>query len=343
METPEIKAFPAPTAFATGGAEVQSIVAGQLPNPLLWTPRHRDPSAMAKAPANRIPLPSSPSVVGWIVLTCALAWAYWAPMAMLIHRWWTEPDYQHGFLVPLFALFLLWKRRETMPALSGQGSSWGIALVALAALMRWTGAYFYFGLIGALSLVPCLAGIVLFVGGRKALRWAGPSIVFLIFMVPAPGLFGDVLSNPLQRLGTVISTYALQTLGIPAVAQGNVILLTESELGVAEACSGLRMMMLFVTVCVGAALLMQWSPVKKILVVLSAVPIAIAANVLRITVTGILYETASHQVAETLYHDLAGWLMMPLAVILLWAEIAVFSKLVVAPAGQGNGRKKSTR
>jgi exosortase len=287
---------------------------------------------MATAPAKRTALPSSASLVGWIILTCALAWAYWAPTAMLVRRWWTEPDYHHGFLVPLFALFLLWKRREMLQSVSGQGNWWGIALVALAALMRWTAAYFYFGLLGALSLVPCLAGIVLFVGGRQALRWAGPSIVFLIFMVPAPGLFGDLLSNPLQRLGTVISTYVLQTLGIAAVAQGNVILLTESELGVAEACSGLRMMMLFVTVCVGAALLMEWSLLKKVLVVLSAVPIAVAANVVRITATAVMYEIASQQFADALYHDLAGWFMMPLAVMLLWAEIAVFSKLVTAPA-----------
>ena len=289
---------------------------------------------MATAPAKRTALPSSASLVGWIILTCALAWAYWDPMAMLVRRWWTEPDYHHGFLVPLFALFLLWKRREMLQSVSGQGNWWGIALVALAALMRWTAAYFYFGLLGALSLVPCLAGIVLFVGGRQALRWAGPSIVFLIFMVPAPGLFGDLLSNPLQRLGTVISTYVLQTLGVPAVAQGNVILLTESELGVAEACSGLRMMMLFVTVCIGAALLMEWSLLKKVLVVLSAVPIAVAANVLRITATAVLYETASDQLADAFYHNLAGWFMMPMAVILLWAEIAVFSKLVVAPASR---------
>ncbi len=295
---------------------------------------------MPKGQANRTTHPSSASLVGWIVLTCALAWAYWAPMAVLVRRWWTEPDYHHGFLVPLFAAYLLWKRRETMPAFTGQGSWWGIALVVLAAVMRWTGAYFYFGLLGALSLVPCLAGIVLFVGGRQALRWAGPSIMFLIFMVPAPGLLGDVLSNPLQRLGTVISTYVLQTLGIPAVAQGNVILLTESELGVAEACSGLRMMMLFVTVCVAAALLMEWSLVKKILVVLSAVPIALVANVVRITATAILYETASHQLADAFYHDLAGWFMMPLAVLLLWAEIAVFSRLVVAPARRTRKTRK---
>jgi exosortase len=212
-----------------------------------------------------------------------------------------------------------------------KGSWWGLAFLGLSAAMRWASAYFYFGTIDALSLVPCLAGVVLLVAGWQTLRWAGPSILFLIFMVPAPGLVGDLLSHPLQRIGTITSTYILQTLGIPAVAQGNVIFLTEGELGVAEACSGLRMMMLFAAVCVGATFVMRSGFWMKVLVVLSAVPIAVAANVMRITVTGALYQVASHNVAEAVYHDLAGWLMMPLAVVLLWAEMSLMYRLTTVP------------
>ncbi len=119
--------------------------------------------------------------------------------------------------------------------------------------------------------------------------------------------------------------------------QGNVILLTEGELGVAEACSGLRMMMLFVTVCVGAAFVMKSGFWVKVLVVLSAVPIALAANVMRITVTGVLYQVASHNVAEAVYHDLAGWIMMPLAVVLLWAEMELLHRLATVPEEEDVG------
>jgi exosortase len=268
---------------------------------------------------------------GWILFSAVLVWAYGSPMAGLAFRWWNEPDYFHGFLVPVFAVVLLWNRRQMLESFVPQGSSWGLALFALSAAMRWASAYFYFRLLDPLSLVPCLAGVALFVGGWRALRWAGPSIVFLVFMIPAPGLVADLLSHPLQRIGTVASTYILQTCGVAAVSQGNVILLTEGELGVADACSGLRMMMLFFAVCVGAVLMMKLAWWEKVVIVLSAVPIAVVANVIRITATGVLYQTASSELAEAMYHDLAGWFMMPLAVALLWGEMGMISRLFPAP------------
>jgi len=268
------------------------------------------------------------SLVPGALMAAVLVWVYSSPIAGLVGRWWNEPDYVYGFLVPVFAVVLLWTRRGMLKSITLQGSWWGIAFFALSAAMRWVSAYFYFRLLDPLSLVPCLAGIVLFVAGWQALRWAGPSILFLVFMVPAPGFVADLLSNPLQRIGTITGTYVLQTSGIPAVADGNVISLTEAELGVAEACSGLRMMMLFFAVCVGAVFLMKCRMWKKVFVVLSAIPIAVAANVVRVTATGILHETTSHELAEAVYHDLAGWFMMPLAVGLLWVEMAMISRLL---------------
>lgn len=281
--------------------------------------------------------------IGWVLISGALVWAYSSPIRSLAARWWREPDYLHGFLVPVFALVLLWNRRRMMECFTPHGSSWGLAFLGLSAAMRWASAYFYFALLDPLSLVPCLAGLVLFVGGWRALRWAGPSIVFLVFMVPAPGVVGEMLRHPLQRIATIASTYILQTCGIPAVAQGNVILLTEAELGVADACSGLRMMMLFFTVCVGAVLLMKLALWEKVLILLSAVPIALVANVIRVTVTGILYETAGGEMAEAVYHDLAGWFMMPLAVALIWGEMGIVSRLYGVPQARRDSRRRSPR
>jgi len=147
--------------------------------------------------------------------------------------------------------------------------------------------------------------------------------------VPLPGLLAGRLSHPLQRIGTIASTYLIQTLGIPAAAQGNVILLENAELGIVEACSGLKMMMLFAVVCVGAAFLLRRSLATKCVVVLSAMPIAIAANVLRITITAVLHQMGEPRTAETFYHDLAGWFMMPLAVLILWGLVGLMARLIV--------------
>jgi exosortase len=183
--------------------------------------------------------------------------------------------------------------------------------------------------------MPCLAGLLLFVGGWKILHWAWPAVVFLVFMVPLPGFLADQFSHPLQRIGTIAGTYVIQTIGIPAVAQGNVISVPHGELGVAEACSGLRMMMLFGAVCAGMALSVKRTALEKLMIIASAAPIAVLANIARIVVTALLYEIAGPEWGEMLFHDLAGWFMMPLAVLLLWLELELMSRIVIRRTASG--------
>ena len=133
-------------------------------------------------------------------------------------------------------------------------------------------------------------------------------------MVPLPYRAAVALTDPLQRTAHAGQrTYALQTLGLPAVAEGNVILLSEVELGVVEACSGLRMLMIFFALAAGVALVIRRPLWEKAVVLASAIPIAIIVNVVRITATGVLHELVGKKVADAVFHDFAGWVMMPLA------------------------------
>jgi exosortase len=140
------------------------------------------------------------------------------------------------------------------------------------------------------------------------------------------------LTDPLQRIATLASTFALQTIGLPALADGNVILLNDVELGIVEACSGLRMLVIFFALSTAVVLVIKRRPWEKALLVASAVPIALVANVTRITVTGVLHETAGREIADAVFHDLAGWLMMPLALGLLWVELKLLSRLLLDTA-----------
>lgn len=167
------------------------------------------------------------------------------------------------------------------------------------------------------------------------MQWAGPSIAFLVFMIPLPGFVATLMGYPLQRTATIASTYVIQTIGVPAVAEGNVIQLGDSQIGVAEACNGLRNMMLFLAVGTAVALTVKRSPLEKAIIILSSAPIAVIANIIRITATAVLHSLAQHQLADTTYHDLAGWFMMPLAVLLLWGELAILRRIFVpAPASR---------
>ena len=199
-----------------------------------------------------------------------MAATYWSAVALLVQRWYGDPDYTYGFLVPIFAGVLLWHRREMLGGVDFKGSPWGLLLLAIAGAMRIASSYYYYDLLDPASLLPCLAGIALFAGGWKAIRWAWPAIVFLVFMIPLPGFLADLMGGPLRELATAGSTFVIQTLGISAVAEGNVILLSDSQVGVAEACNGLRNMMMFLAMCVGFAMISRRTATEKAIIVLSA-------------------------------------------------------------------------
>src|SRR5262249_26497498 len=143
---------------------------------------------------------------------------------------------------------------------------------------------------------------------------------------------GVALADPLQRVATIASTFLLQTIGLPAVAERNTILLNEAKLDVVTACSGLRMLVIFFALATAVALLIRRPIWEKCLVVASAAPIALASNVVRITVTGILQQSVGAEAAKAVFHDLAGWLMMPLALALLGLELRLLDLLFVEPS-----------
>jgi exosortase len=271
------------------------------------------------------------SACGLLTIAAALAWSYATPIKALAERWANEPDYNHGFLVPIFSLYLLWYRRHLIDRSRLRGSWWGLPLVALAAWMRWQAAYLFYPTMDAPSLLPCLTGIVILWGGWHGFRWAWPSILFLAFMMPLPAAIAGLFSHRLQRIATICSTWLLQLFGVPAISSGNIIRLTDGSIGVVEACSGLRMLLLFLAITVGAAFLIRRPIWEKTFVALSALAISVVTNIMRITVTALLYEYVGKSWAQMVFHDLAGWLMMPIATLLLGIELWILSRLLVTP------------
>jgi exosortase len=267
------------------------------------------------------------------------------------HRWAREPQYSHGYLVPFFALVLLWLRRERLPLTWPSWTRWGIPVLAAGVGLRLFGTYFHFVWFDPISLLPCLAGVCLLLGGWAAWRWAWPAIAFLAFMIPLPHSVAVAMSGSLQRVATLASTFVLQLLGLPALAEGNTILLDDIEIGVVEACSGLRMLVIFFALSSGVALVIRRPLWEKLVIVASAVPIALVSNIIRIASTGVLYQFASGDLAHVFFHDVAGWLMMPLALGMLWLELKALNHLFierspnrpVRPAAPTGGAKRAAR
>lgn len=265
-------------------------------------------------------------LVGLVLL---LTWSYWPVLREIAQRWAHDPQYSHGYLVPLVAVALFWIRARQPASLQLKPTWSGLVLVALAAGMRFAGTYLFYTWLEAGALVVCVAGLVVVLWGWSMLKRNWAAIAYLVFMLPLPYRVEVLLSHPLRALATSVSTYALQTCGFPAVAEGNVIIINHFHIGVAEACSGLAMLLTFLAICAAVVLVLNWPWPDGLLILISAIPIAIIANVVRIVVTGLLLQVAGSAAANMFFHDLAGWLMMPLGMLMVWLEVWFLSRLFV--------------
>lgn len=289
---------------------------------------------------------SHPSAWLWLAAALVvLGFSYIEIGNWLVRTWNSRADYSHGYLVVPFALILLWTRRGWVQKLeqldSRSGLAIGLMLILAGLAVRVAGVYMRVLTLEALSMIPLIMGVVTVLLGRQGLRWAAPAVCFLVFMIPPPGFLAGQMSGLLQSVATRASTFSLQTLGIPAVAEGNVIMLSEGQIGVAEACSGLRMLIAFFALSVGACLVIDRTLVEKVMIAVTAIPIAIIANCIRIVVTGLAYEYIGPEVAEKFFHDVAGWLMMPLGFVLLLIGLAILDRLIVPAEGSAIGFGKA--
>jgi exosortase len=275
---------------------------------------------------------------GWAVFavtTAVIVWAYMNSMEKVADAW-KNPQYSHGYLIPVFAGLLLYVRRKPFVDSVPDWQQWlGVGIVVVATLVRILAAQRVIMTLDRVMLIPCLIGIMLIVGGFAALKWSAAPIAFLGFMYPFPRALEQKLLNPLQALATSISHYALETLGIECYREGNRIMLDGIEMGVVDACSGLRMLTIFGALATAIAMISTNRPIwERLFILFSAVPIALAVNSIRITLTGLAYSFMGNQgdmvrIINTFAHDLAGWVMMPMALGLLYLEYQLLSKLVI--------------
>lgn len=277
-------------------------------------------------------------LLGVLLATSAVtAWLYWDVFRWLNNSWASNADYSHGYFVPVFAAYLLWSTREKMPQSTSASSGLlvGGGCMLLALLLRLAGGTIHVITLEGLSLIPYVIGLASILGGLATARWILAPAVFLAFMIPLPGFLAGQLSDVLQTVATQTSTFALQTVGVPALAEGHIISLSNGQIGVAEACSGLRMLYAFFALTVGACILIERTWIEKLLIALSAVPIAILANCIRIFVTGLAFEYIDPETAEHIFHDVAGWLMMPLGFAILMVVLAILDRAIIPAPRDG--------
>lgn len=266
--------------------------------------------------------------VAWAVaIVLAGVWAYWPTLVQIVNAWNNDREYSHGYLVVPVALGFLYARRKSYPGLGPAAYAWGFGLFGLAMLMRYLGGLFYFEFVDGYSILFWLAGAVAILGGGRFLWWCLPSIGFLFFMIPLPFGIATALSAPLQRISTKITCWVLQVLGEPAFSEGNVVLIGDVRLEVAQACSGLSLFTQFVALSYAYIVLFRRPWWEKAILIAAIAPIAILANSARIVAVGLvdLYSDYSHVAVD----DFVGkFVMIPLAAAMFGALLWYMSVLI---------------
>jgi exosortase len=274
-------------------------------------------------------------LAAFALLALALGWAYAPTFSFLAWIWSIEPNYSYGYLVIPIVLWILWERRDGLDRERLKPRWWGwavlIGVLALrSVLYEWNERW-----LEDATLLLVVSALALALGGWTLWRWSLPAIVFLGFMFPLPQRFNILLAYPLQRCATVASCTLLQAMGLPVIADGNVINIGTERLEVARACNGLSMLLSFLTLMTATAILVRRSWWERLVLLASAIPFALVANVLRISVTALCYYLAGTDELRlfgslmTLPHDWAGYLMPLIGLALVVLELGLMSWLFV--------------
>ena len=256
----------------------------------------------------------------------------------LVGDWWVDSNYSHGFLVPLVSAYLVWKKKDKLKSLERKKSYFGflILLLGLGIYIVGTAGAEYFS--ARFSLVIVLFGLVYYLNGKEWAKELLFPIAFLTFMVPIPNVIYYAIAFPMQLLSSKLTQSLLHFIGLPSIRQGNIILLPNYSMEVAEACSGLRSLVSLLAL--GAFFAYTTFPIeqntgksnlKRGILFLSVFPIAIGANIFRILITAIGAYMISPKLAEDFLHKLSGLIVF---------LISVFSLFIVSQIMKFFSRRK---
>jgi exosortase len=253
------------------------------------------------------------------LLGVLVLWLYWSVLFHLAGQWWHNPNFSHGFFVPLFSAFVIWQDRHQFARLPLRPSWFGLAILAFALCVLIVGQMGAELFLSRSSLLLVLAGVTVLFLGWNFFRAALFPWAFLILMIPIPAIIFNQITFPLQLLASKVAASTLPLFGVPILREGNVINLPSMALEVAEACSGIRSLMSLVTLAIIYGFLMERRLWVRCLLTVASVPIAVVANSVRIIGTGLLVQYWDPDKAEGYFHASWGWIIFVISLVLLYA------------------------
>ncbi len=267
------------------------------------------------------------STLPFLAVGAGVLYLYLPVLANLVYQWRTDESYSHGFLIPIVSAYLVWERRHRIRRCPHRAFPWGYGVLLLGLALFLLGRAATFGYPTRLSFLIVLVGLVLFVAGPAVVRTLSFPLAYLLFMVPLPAILLNTIAFPLQLLAARTATVTLDLLNVPVLQEGNIIDLPTTRLEVTEACSGLRSLVSLLALAVIYAYMIRRTWRDRLLLTLSAIPIAVVANAARVTLTGLLAQLYGPQAARGFYHVFSGWIVFLVAFGLLITEGRILSAL----------------
>lgn len=269
------------------------------------------------------------------ILSALFAWLYWAHLTRLF-RYWQTPDWSHGFIVPLFCLYMVHLNRKAYLTGDHSGSIWGLPAVVLS-----IGAYIIsiaakYGYPQSLAMIPTLAGLVLLLRGWRSLRLAVFPLAVLVLAIPPPTREYRAITQPLQQFVASTSTMLLNI--FPGVEEvGNLGIHIgyymqngrQGSFAVAGACSGMRSLMAFTFLGLAIAFLGRRPTWKRAVVIVMLLPVAVFCNFMRVVITGGLHMYGHSELAGGTAHSLLGFLLFGVGIAIFLGILWILDHLTV--------------
>ena len=267
------------------------------------------------------------SILGFVVLAGCFAVLYHHVIAKLVHDWYSDDNYSHGFLIVPIALYFVWERRNKLKEAITRPSAWGLVIVLGSVALLLAGILGSELFLTRISILGIIGGAVLFLYGRNHLKILFFPIAFLLLMIPIPAIIFNQIAFPLQLLASRFGELALMACRVPVLREGNVIHLANTSLEVAEACSGIRSLVSLLTLGIVYGYFTDSRLWIRVILALGTIPIAIAANGIRVAGTGIAAHYYGPQAAQGFFHSFSGWIIFIAAFIMMFILYRVIALL----------------
>jgi len=269
-------------------------------------------------------------IAGGTLIGLVLLWSYWPTVTELWREWCHSEEYGAGMLVPPLAAYVVWTRWRDIVSVGVRPMIlWGAVALAFTQAIRGLGLVLMYGSAEMLSIVLTVTALTMLLFGWRMVKKLAPVLVFLCLMLPWPHRVRTQISLPLQVWATDSAVFCLELLGYGVGQNGNVITIGQTtEVGVAEACNGLRMITAFLVISGLVVLLVKRAWWEKLIVLASSLPIALFCNTVRLTVTAMFFAVVESVHIRKLIHDTSGYAMMPLALGLVVGEFWLLTRLV---------------